>query len=259
MKVQIVRFDLQSRSLQKLEDNVAEEKPLHIIINNRHYATILCTPQDMKELTLGHLLSEGIIKSVEEIAAISLEKAGICRVALKSNVNVKARIRLSGFSRMIFSACGGAYPSTSIKQVKKITSPLVVKAEVIHKSVSALNQMAETFRGTGGVHSAAIYNGEGVLLAFAEDVGRHNAVDKVIGFCALEGVNLSRCLLALSGRLSGDIVLKAVRMGIPVVASLSAALASGVETAREANLTLIGFVRGKRMNIYSSPERILLS
>ncbi|MGQ9625230.1 MAG: formate dehydrogenase accessory sulfurtransferase FdhD, partial [Candidatus Bathycorpusculaceae bacterium] len=113
------------------------------------------------------------------------------------------------------------------------------------------------FRKTGGVHAASIYQDNGKLLAFAEDVGRHNAVDKAIGKCALNKIAFSQCFLALSGRLTGDIVLKATNVDIPVVASIAAALDSGIEIARKANLTLIGFVRGKRMNIYNAPDRIL--
>jgi FdhD protein len=106
------------------------------------------------------------------------------------------------------------------------------------------------------VHAAAIFKSDGTLMAFAEDVGRHNAVDKVIGIGALGGVDFGECFLALSGRLTGDIVSKAARVNLPVVASLAAAIDSGINLARTVDLTLIGFVRGKRMNVYTLPERI---
>jgi formate dehydrogenase accessory protein FdhD len=120
-----------------------------------------------------------------------------------------------------------------------------------------LNFSAETFRKTGGVHVAAIYNGEDVE-ALAEDIGRHNAVDKVIGIGALNRTDFSACFLALSGRLTGDIVFKAARVGVPIVASLAAAIDSGITMARNTGLTLVGFVRGNRMNIYTFPERVCL-
>jgi FdhD protein len=107
------------------------------------------------------------------------------------------------------------------------------------------------------VHAAAIYKADGSVVALAEDVGRHNAVDKAIGMAALDGVDFSRCFLALSGRLSGDVVFKAAKVGLPVIGSLAAALSSGIEMAEQANLTLTGFVRGKRMNIYTHAERIV--
>jgi FdhD protein len=132
-----------------------------------------------------------------------------------------------------------------------------VKAETIQNSVNRLNFIAETFRKTGGVHVAAIYRGDGELVAFAEDVGRHNAVDKTIGICASNKTDFSQCFLALSGRLTGDIVYKAARIGLPILASLAAAIDSGIGIAKDVGITLIGFVRGKRMNVYSFPERIL--
>ena len=124
--------------------------------------------------------------------------------------------------------------------------------------MNQLNFKAEGFRQTGGLHVAAIYKGEGSLVALAEDVGRHNAVDKVIGMAALERVDFGDCFLALSGRISGDVAFKAAKVGLPIVASLSAALSSGITTAEASKLTLAGFVRGKRLNIYTESERIII-
>jgi formate dehydrogenase accessory protein FdhD len=134
---------------------------------------------------------------------------------------------------------------------------MTVKAQVVFDSVNQLNFKAEGFRQTGGVHVAAIYKGDGALVALAEDVGRHNAVDKVIGMAALNKVDFGMCFLALSGRMSGDVAFKAAKVGLPIVASIAAALSSGIAVAEAANLTLVGFVRGKRMNIYTRSERIV--
>ncbi|MHC4891142.1 MAG: formate dehydrogenase accessory sulfurtransferase FdhD, partial [Planctomycetota bacterium] len=182
-----------------------------------------------------------------------------CYVKLKAEVNVDERLSLSRLhQRIITSACG----EQSIYQYKrkpaKITSHLTAKAEVVFNSVKQLNFKAEIFRQTGGVHVAAIYKADGSLLALAEDVGRHNAVDKVIGIAALNHASFGECFLTSTGRLSGDIIFKASKVGLPIVASLGAALDSGVAMARAGNLTLAGFVRGKRMNIYTCDERILL-
>ncbi|MEM0008019.1 MAG: formate dehydrogenase accessory sulfurtransferase FdhD [Candidatus Bathyarchaeia archaeon] len=257
--MEIVKIDTEAKKLQKIEDYVAEEKPIHIFINKRHYATIICTPKDLKELVLGHLLAEGIVKAVEEVEKISVKK-DTCHVNLKPSVNLETRLKLAGrLSRLIPSACGGPYQPQTPKFLKKVDSEIIVKAETVQNCVNNLNRMAGTFRKTGGVHAAAIYKADGTLLAFAEDVGRHNAVDKVVGKCALQKTDFGGCFLTLSGRLTADIALKAARVGIPIIASIAAALDSGIEVAKRANLTLIGFVRGKRMNVYNAPERILLS
>jgi FdhD protein len=255
-KIEVVKIDTATRKAQKVKDYVAEEKPLQIFLNKTHYATIYCLPQNLKELTVGHLLSEGIIKTVEEIEKIDFLDKSICNVKMKSNVNLEKRMKLrKHFSRIILSACGGPYQHS--EKLPKVKSNLKVWAEVIQKCVSNLNSAAKIFRKTGGVHVAAIHKSDGSLVAFAEDVGRHNAVDKVIGLGALVKTDFSECFLALSGRLTGDMVFKAVRIGLPIVSSIAAALDSGIEIAKGADLTLIGFVRGKRMNIYSFPERIL--
>lgn len=257
-KVEIVKVDISTKRTQKIKDYVAEEKPLHIFLNRTHYATIFCSPSNLKELTVGHVLSQGIVKSPEEIEKIVLKKEGVCRIKLKQNVDLEKRLKLSKtFSRVIFSACGSPSPYKPSAKLSKIKSDLTVKAETILNCMSNLNFIAETFRKTGGVHAAAIYGDTGSLLTFAEDVGRHNAVDKVIGISALAKADFGRCFLVLSGRLTGDIVLKAAKVGIPIVASLAAAIDSGIAIAKDVNLTLIGFVRGKRMNIYNFPERIL--
>ena len=104
---------------------------------------------------------------------------------------------------------------------------------------------------------AAIYKADGSLMALAEDVGRHNAADKAIGKAALDKVALNECFLASSGRISGDITFKAAKVGIPIIASIAAALSSGLDVGEKTNVTLVGFVRGKRLNIYTAPERII--
>jgi len=258
LKVEILRVDVLGKETRKITDYVAEEKPLHVFINKTHYATILCSPSNLKELAVGHLLSEGIVKSVGEIEKLSLKKEAACNVKLKSNIDLEKRLKLlQSSSRIILSACGSSSPYQPSKRVPKIKSNLTVKAEIVLNCVKRLNSVAETYRKTGGVHAAVIYTNEGKLVAFAEDVGRHNAVDKVIGIGALNKTVFSERFLALSGRLTGDIVLKTARVGLPIVASLAAAIDSGIAVAKEAGLTLIGFARGRRMNVYTFPERIL--
>lgn len=245
--------------MEKKVDYIAEEKPLYLFVNSVFWATILCSPTELKELAIGHLLSEGILKSTEEIEEVVLTgKENTCRVKLKSAINVDSRVKLSRLhARVIPSACGSGSPyqySGRIPQIESVGLP--VKAQIIFNCVNQLNFKAEGFRRTGGLHVAAIFNREGSLVALAEDVGRHNAVDKVIGMSALKGTNFGICFVALSGRMSGDVVFKAANIGLPIVASLAAALSSGIEMAKKANVTLAGFVRGKRMNIYTIPERI---
>ena len=213
-------------------------------------------------MAVGHLLSEGLLKSTDEIDELLLKKDGKCLVKLKPDIDAEHRISASQrFARLVVSACGSPdYRPLSevINSLPKLDMTPTVAATIVSQSVRNLNTIAETFRKTGGVHVAALYSTDGELAALAEDVGRHNAVDKVIGAGATKNMAFRNLFLALSGRLTGDIVLKAARMKIPVIASLSAAISSGLEAAQLTRVTLIGFVRGKLMNIYTYPERIVL-
>ena len=259
-EVDITKIDLSSGKTQKITDYVAEEVPLHLYVNSTFWATILCSPTNLKELAVGHLLSEGIVKSIEEIEEVTLkEKENICIVKLKPNINVEDRVQISRLhARVITSACGSGLPYQYKGTVPKVESNLTIKAQVLFDSVNQLNFKAEGFRKTGGLHVAAIYKGDGSLVSLAEDVGRHNAVDKVIGMAALGKVDFGECFVALSGRISGDVAFKAAKVGLPIIASLSAALSSGIKSAQESNVTLAGFVRGKRLNVYTNPERITI-
>jgi len=261
-EILVSRMDAAAKRVERKTDCVAEETPLHVFLNRTHYVTILCLPTALKELAVGHLLSEGVLKSVNEIRQIRLGKAGQCEVRLKPNVDVEKRVSVSQpFTRLVLSACGSPdyWPLSKLVdrlEFHKLRLGFTVKAKVIIESVRRLNSLAETFRKTGGVHIAALYSPSGELITYAEDVGRHNAADKVIGTAALKKLDFSKVFLASSGRLTGDIVLKAARMRIPIVASMTAALNSGVEAAQRTGVTLIGFVRGTRMNVYTYPERI---
>lgn len=257
--VEIVKLDLSAEQAQKETDAVAREDVLHIFLGSIHLVSIMCSPSSLKELVVGHLLGEGLIQSISEIVSLNFGK-NRCRVALRK-ANVEDHFVASRpFSRLIVSACGAAgYRSLSELLDKIELKPLPawqVQAKAVMECVTKLNSLAKTFKKTGGVHAAALFSRRGKLISLAEDIGRHNAVDKAIGAASLSHRDLGQCFLTLSGRLTGDIVLKAARARIPILASLAAAVSSGVEVARKADVTLAGFVRGRRMNIYSGPQRI---
>jgi FdhD protein len=257
-EIKVSRINVSDRTVEEKTDYVAEETALHIFLNKRHYGTILCAPDQLKEMVVGHLLAEGVLKSTDEIEKLVMKKDGI--LTLKPNIDAEQRIASSHrFSRRVVSACG----SPDYRPLSEITATIpkldmtpTLSAEVVYQSVMHLNSIAETFRTTGGVHAAALYSADGKLAFLAEDVGRHNAVDKIIGAAALKQADFTNIFLALSGRLTGDLVLKAARMKIPVIASLSAAVSSGLDVAQLTGVTLVGFVRNERMNVYTYPQRI---
>jgi FdhD protein len=263
-KVKITKLDVTEDKRERRVDVVAEEAPLHVFLDQTRVVSFLCSPDKLKELTVGFLFSEGFLHNLDEVQEVRLEDKNRCFVTLKSAVDVKKRLELvQPFGRLVISACDSAdlWPFAKlIDRVKglRVKSDAVVSAKVIAECIRGLNSLAEMYKRTGGVHVASLNRIDGSLVAAAEDVGRHNAVDKVIGVGVLGRVNFEQCFLALSGRLSWDVVLKCARTGIPVAASRGAALSGGVEVARRCGVGLVGFVRAGRMNVYACPERVTL-
>jgi len=256
----MTRLDLSTGTATNMQDYVAEEVPLKIIVNNDYAFVIWCSPMQLRELAVGHLYAENILHSIDEVQSIEADAAkNVCHVQFKPDVNLDERMehrRRGARIVPLLKASTAAYQKDA--ELAVVKSELTVKAQVIFESVNQLNFKAVGFRQTGGLHVAAVYKADGSLVALAEDVGRHNAADKAIGMAALNKVPLSECFLASSGRLSGDMTFKAAKVGIPIIASIAAALSSGLDAAQKTNVTLVGFVRGRRLNIYTVPERIIV-
>ena len=263
-EVEVTRVDVAKGKCERCMDVVAEEVPLHVFLNQTRIVSILCSPNKLKELAIGFLVSEGFLHLLDEMREVRFEDDGRCLVSLKSNVDIGKRLELAQpFGRLVVSGCGSAdsWPFAKlVDRVKglRVKSNAVVRASTVMDCVKRLNSLAEEYKQTGGVHVASLNRLDGSLVAFAEDVVRHNAVDKVIGAGVLAGEDLDECFPVLSGRLSGDVVLKCVRVGAPIVASRAAALSSGVEVAERCGVGLVGFVRAGKMNIYAHAERVRL-
>ena len=247
----ILRFDSAKHVFETLGDVVVVEDSVNLYINRKFYASFSCLPQKIREMVVGYLLTEGIIDKIDEIVKIEFSGRNIYVQTLREIPTVTNRI--------ISTVCGEAdrrllKPSQNLLKLRFNKRKFRVK--VVFKAVKVLNSMAKIFRASGGTHAAAILDGNGEVIVFAEDVGRHNAVDKVVGEAAMNGVDLTKVLLASSGRLTSEMVMKAAQAGIPMVVSISAPTSRGIRIAEKFGLTLIGFVRGKRFNIYTFPDRI---
>ena len=239
-----------------VEDEVAVDVPVEVYVGKELFRTFLASPGLERELAVGHLLAEGIIDSVDEVERVRSRDHKVY-VSLKTDRQV--RLEASKVNHLVMTSCGST--SDLINLLDRLRPPKVgakvsLRPEVVLGMVRELNRRGEVFRATGGTHSAMLCDVEGEVLAYAEDVGRHNAVDKVIGVLALSGGDFSRCVLVSSGRQSSYMVLKAARVGIPVVISQAGPLESGIRVAEESGVTLICFARGRRMNIYTHPKRV---
>jgi FdhD protein len=227
-KILITCFDRGKR--RKKTDWLTEEVTLTIYANKKKVAQLLASPKDLKALALGHLYTSGIIKQLSDIKALSIDsKKGIARAQVRhSAFSVKKK---NDFSRV------------SVKPAK-----MIELMQRFHKS-------CKEFIKTGGVHSAALCAKDKILL-FKADLGRHNAFDKVAGEALLKGMEFKDKIILTSGRIPSEILNKVLMCRIPIIASVSAPTIHAVRTARKQNITLIGFLRGQKMNIYSADQRI---
>jgi FdhD protein len=234
---------------------VAREFMLTIFLNDKELVTIMCSPENMKELAAGFLFSEGLIGSKKDIKKLEVDEwMGTARVRTAGDLAADSRF----FSkRLLASGCGGSatFYDISDATVPKIESGLkVAAAEVMHLA-NVFQHGSELYRTTHGVHSAALCQG-GQIIVFYEDIGRHNAVDKIFGRCLLEDIPTEDRIIVTSGRVSSEILQKVVKRGIPVIVSISAPTDLGVKIADKLGITLIGLVRGGKMNVYAHEERV---
>jgi FdhD protein len=250
------------------EDAVAVEEPLEIRVEGRSIAVVMRTPGDDRELAAGFLLTEGIVKSAADIFDIThcvempdrAARGNVIDVAL---TNPDA-LDLEKLTRHFFTASScGICGKASIEAVRQYFPPVgsdafTMSAKLLLQLPARLAAAQTTFQQTGGLHACALFDAAGSLVALREDVGRHNALDKLLGFTLLNNLlPLRSHTLLLSGRVSFEMVQKALAGGIAMVAAISAPTSLAVEFARANGQTLIGFLRGETMNLYAGAERVL--
>jgi len=239
----------------EIEDAVARESLATIFLNGQELVTLLCSPQQLDYLAVGFLFSEGLLKSRDEIKKVKVdEPKGAVRVETKGEISADSRFFAK---RLITSGCGGGatFYSVADAAMPEVTSRQKISSADILNLVRAFQHGSPLFRETGGVHSAALCD-RSKILVFSEDIGRHNAVDKVFGRCLLEDIPTADRLLLTSGRVSSEVLYKVARREVPIIISVSAPTSLGVKMAEKLGITLVGHVRGKRMNVYTHSWRI---
>jgi FdhD protein len=239
-------------------DEVASELPVTLVLNKKSLVTLLCTPSELEELTIGFLLSEGLLHEKSSIEKIEINER-------ETTVHIELSNLPKDFSkhfekRTISSGCGKGVTFTHYK----VPADHRIGVQCPLLSLDDIRQLLRTFRTvsslyleTGGVHSAALAEGKEILF-FSEDIGRHNAVDKLIGKAFMKSVPLEKKILITSGRVTSEIMTKAGRNRFPILISRAAPSCMAISYAEDMGITLIGFARGERMNIYSWPKRIKL-
>lgn len=263
----LVRRVIEVRDGQRAERELEmlREEPLALRVNDQQVAVMMRLPGLERELAVGFCISEGLVRdwtAIEEVAY-----AGECPTEendLPRN-EIALRVRADGLNRearldvirLIRAGCGAVDVDGSELPLAPLAAGPLVSEHTVFGMGPAMNEAQVLHRQVGGIHAAALFDAHGHLVVLCEDVGRHNAVDKAIGHCLLNGVALTDKLLLCSGRLSYEMVTKAIRVGLPIVASVSTPTALAAQLAERYNLTLIGYLRDGRMTLYAHPERVL--
>lgn len=230
-----------------VEGYVIEERPLTVYVNGVEWVTLMCTPVDQEELVLGFLLGEGVIHSLTDVALLD-----ICHRDTVADVWLTHQVKLPQ-RRVVTSGCVGG---TTFNDSKAVVPDLKTTREVtpaqLFRLMSQLNEAATLYRQSRGVHTSALSDGE-QLLVVTEDVGRHNTLDKIRGACLKQQVDSYDHILLTTGRVSSEMLRKAADMGVPVVVSRTSATSLSLQLAQQWNITLIGYVQGRRLRIYADP------
>jgi FdhD protein len=238
----------QGTSSEELEDYVAIEKKLRVSVNGKKVITLYCTPLMIKELIIGLFLTEGILTN----------KISPYKIYVIYGEDIRADITAEYIFKkgMVASRCLGGVTFNKKRKFEKVKDDFSITVEDLKNIFKEFHQKSEFFRLTGCFHSAALSDGKRIL-AFAEDIGRHNTVDKIIGYSIIEDIPFTGKLMLVSCRLSSEIVSKCSRWGIPIIASRAAPTDLAIEIAETSGITLAGFVRGDRLNVYTNPQRII--
>jgi FdhD protein len=266
-KLKIVRFH-QAEAVP-VEDVVAREEPLEVRLNGIPLVYLMRLPGDDVLLAAGFCLSEGLIEDRDQIELIRhctdgegpAEPGEVAPTPPGNLVEITAGVSAGaerlGPARVVRTGCGGADLEKEVDlEGMNIETDARFHPDTLAKLPDLLLEGQEVFRASGGTHGAGLFDTSGRMLAVKEDVGRHNAVDKVLGHMLMSGENPGDKGLMLSGRLSYEMVLKAARARVPLICSVSAPTALGVEVGQKTGVTLVGFLRGSSFNIYSHPGRI---
>jgi FdhD protein len=251
---------------------VVTEEPLQLLIDGEPLSVVMRTPGEDVELVLGLMFSEGIVRSSKDVAAIRISaEAGESEAAIpvesvlvESNqvdVHLARMARRKPQRSMLSSSACGVCGTVMIEDLRRnlavLPAGVSVNPSLIPGLVVGLRSGQGVFDRTGGLHAAGLFDAKGELVSLREDIGRHNAVDKVVGRALLDKrLPLAGTILVVSGRAGYEIVQKSITAGIPVLAAVGAPSSLAVALAREFNQTLVGFLRGNHYNVYSAPERL---
>ncbi len=251
--VYIIKTD---STIDRKPDSIAVEQAVTVMIDKVGSFTILCSPSDLKALAVGFVFAEGMIDNADDILDITLKQDMPNVVGMQIHDPSRITVERNMIVASSCGMCGSRNIEKLLNDVPQVENSLQLSAKQLMKITEKMLSRQKIFHNTGGSHAACIFDAEGTIISFAEDIGRHNALDKAVGKCLLNGISMKSCGAALSGRVSLEMVSKAARAGLELIAAVSAPSSLAVESAQKWNITLCGFVRPERINVYTHRERI---
>ena len=250
-------FRISSEGLtEKLADKVVIEQAVTIMIDKVGSFTVMATPSDIEALAVGFVYSEGIIDSIDDVVAVSTKPQLPNVVGIQVHNPTRISIRRNMIVASSCGMCGTRNIDKMLSDMPICEQSLEVSSNLLIETTEQLRSMQQIFQLTGGSHAAGIFTSSGKIISFAEDLGRHSAFDKAIGKCLIAKQSMKGCGAVLSGRVSLEMVTKAARAGIELIVAVSAASSFAIDAAERWNVTLCGFVRPGRANVYTHPKRI---
>lgn len=241
------------------EDEVVTEWPITIVLNGEEFATLVCSPDHIEDLALGYLASEGVLADDHKVTDLSYDdRTGILYADIEG---IDAWIKESGSKRYLTSCCGKSRQSFVFYSDAHTTKAIhtrkvqVTYAECM-RMMEVMQGKSRLFQTTGGVHNAALFEQDGTFLLARMDIGRHNALDKIYGYCLRTKLDMEGKVLAFSGRVSSEVLMKAAKMRCELLLSKSAATDLAIELAEQLGITIAGFIRNGSLNVYSHPSRL---
>ncbi len=235
---------------EPVREAIPREERVVLHVNGREWVGWMCPPVSLEELTLGFLFNEGVISGMEDVAHIRICGTGRC-----VDVWLEKDVDPPGLPTVTSGCSGGTTFETMREAREPLTSPASITPEQVVRLMRKLHRASNLHRAVGGIHTSALAEGEELVCAM-EDVGRHNTVDKLAGYCLRRGLPMRDRVLLTSGRVSSEMLAKAARMGTPVVVSRTSPTSLAVDLARAWNITLIGYVRGRGFRVYAGGHRV---
>ncbi|MED4227500.1 formate dehydrogenase accessory sulfurtransferase FdhD [Neobacillus cucumis] len=253
----VLRYE--NEVFQLVDDVIVTEYPFTIILNDKEFATLICSPENIEELVVGFLASEGIIRHYEDIKELQvIETIG---KAIVTTHRVNKLNEMFHYKRYVTSCCGKSRQSFYFYNDARTVKPIETKNKVLSIEdcfhlMEMMQKSSTIFQDTGGVHNAALCDQNGIIVA-RTDIGRHNALDKIYGYCLKHSILIEDKVVVFSGRISSEVLLKVAKIKCGIVLSKSAPTELALRLAIELGITTVGFIRNKALNIYTNPERII--